>query len=446
MNKPPFDPSQPFQAVDKPPFDPSQPFQAVDGVQQSSQQPQYATKDMIGDIARPLFEGGGAIAGGILGGPLGPVGAAAGGALGFGAGKAASDLLDRGLGRKPFLQSIPEAMKETGNDALTGAAAEATGQMAGKVAQPILKAVGSAGSTIGEWANGIPKKDYRVLANNPASFLPGNLERAGENFENAMTGAGISKELTPEAVDRMRSPGQYAFDTFNKLKNEGSITPQEALHARQSLDAAYPIPNQKNGSYIRMLDEIRGAFQDVIGNASPELQVASKEYSIAKSAQKFKTIFPQNKNGTPSYIRSAALLGLMKTGSPKAILGFPAFAGAATVGAGTAGSVANKILGEAPLRRSLFGGAADKLFSANPIAQAGRVNDSNQPSGTINNAAPDNNQKDQIEGLSNKSINHAPPKEKAQEFMKQAKSLGASTIEEIRSLARELARKAGYSW
>jgi hypothetical protein len=317
------------------------------------QQPQYGTKDYIGDIARPVLETGGMVGGGLLGlaSPL-PGGAAIGGALGYGGGKAAADLLDRGLGRKPMLQNFPQAALETGKDISSGVGAEMIGQGIGKATKPILGAIGKAGTTMGEWATGIPARDFQSVAKNPGSILPGTMAKAGTQFETAMQNAGISSELTPEAIDRIRKPGEFAFDTFNKLKTTGSITPQEALHARQSIDAIYPIPNKKNGAYIRTLDQIRQTMQDVIANTSPEIKQASTDYSIAKSGSKFQNILPQTNSGKPSYFRSGAILAGIAAGHPMALLGSPVVAGAVTAGAGLINKGAETVAKNPSLQRT----------------------------------------------------------------------------------------------
>lgn len=87
----------------------------------------------ISSMARPALEAGGMLAGGALAGgaalPLGPAAipaAAVGTGLGFAGGKAAADLLDRGLGVKPPIASAGEAVKETAKDLTQGAAAATT--------------------------------------------------------------------------------------------------------------------------------------------------------------------------------------------------------------------------------------------------------------------------------------------------------------------------------
>jgi hypothetical protein len=373
------------------------------------EKPSYGTKNIIGEVARPLLEGGGAVAGGILGSPMGPIGAAGGGALGFGIGKSAADLLDRGLGRKEPIPNLPAAIGEAGQNAYQGAQVEASGLAASKIIPPILKGAGKVRNLFGEWANGIPRRDYETLAEHPMAMRPGALKQAGETFDAAATNAGISSELTPEAVDRIRHPGQYAFDTFNELKTKGSISPQQALHARQSLDAAYPVPNKKNGSYIRMLDQMRDAFQGVIANASPELKQASKDYAIAKSGSRFQAVLPQNKNGTPSFFRSGAMISGLLSGHPEALFMSPGVAGTTTALTGAAGKGINSVLRN-PASRRLVTSGVRSLLKPKPQAQAGVVNPSNSVPQPLNGQANGGYEKNGGKNLPGNISDQATPK------------------------------------
>lgn len=316
----------------------------------------------------------------------------------------------------------------------------------GAMAKPFLKPAGNFGARLGEWATNIPAKDFKTLADNPASMRPGVMERAGDNFERAQTNAGISSELTPEAVDRIRQPGQFGFDTYKRLKTEGSISPQDALHGRQSIDAAYPIPNKKNGAYIRMLDQIRDEFQNVIANTTPELKEASKDYAIAKSAQKFKSIFPQTNSGKPAYFRSGAILAGVAAGHPSALLGIPAVAGTITSGAGTLGKVANRIWGNRTARASMIGAGVSPLLRPNRREETGVIGHPENPPKRFDANPNGNNQPKGIPQV----VQHTPPKkllktrqekiltdDEAKNILKRAKG--------DRSKARQLAAADGWT-
>lgn len=106
--------------------------------------------ETISGMARPALEMGGMLGGGALAAPAGPIAAAGGGTLGYAGGKAAADLLDRGLGLKKPIQGIAQAAKETAGAIQSGAEAE----MGGRLAAGILKA--GAGKAAKVAANRLP--------------------------------------------------------------------------------------------------------------------------------------------------------------------------------------------------------------------------------------------------------------------------------------------------
>lgn len=93
------------------------------------------------EVSKPILEYGGLAGGALVGAGSGlltgpgavaasPVGAAVGGGLGYAAGKRATRGLSNVLGlTEP--ETLPEALVQTGQDVLTGASVEATGQVAG---------------------------------------------------------------------------------------------------------------------------------------------------------------------------------------------------------------------------------------------------------------------------------------------------------------------------
>jgi hypothetical protein len=92
---------------------------------QASQLPPGYGKEAVSAVARPALEVGGMMAGGATGAAT-PIrgGAAVGGALGLAGGKAAADLLDRGLGIKKPIPSLGAAVGETAGNLAEGASAE----------------------------------------------------------------------------------------------------------------------------------------------------------------------------------------------------------------------------------------------------------------------------------------------------------------------------------
>lgn len=371
----------------------------------------YGAKDYIGDIARPLLIGGGAIGGGLAGASVGgPVGAVGGGALGYGTGKAAADLLDRSLGRMAPIKNIGSAAKEVGASLKEGAEAEALG-LGFKVAAPLfMKGVGKTGAQIGEWATGIPAKDFGTVARTPSSMLPGTMGRAKKLFAKAASEAGVSDEITPELLKRIKpssaGASNYAFDAYEQILEGKQLLPKDALAARQALDAIYPLPNAKNASYIRILDKMRNTFQDVISSASPELQKASKEYAIAKGAQKFKHLFPQTTTGKPSYFRSAAVLAGLAAGKPWAAFGSPIVAGATTAGVGATRNAVNAILKNPTALR----GIVASFLSSKPQSELGVINPSDNIPATNQQAYEKQKQGESINNQISKHQTSLPQK------------------------------------
>lgn len=102
-----------------------------------------------------------------------------------------------------------------------------------------------------------------------------------------------------------------------------------------------------------MLDEIRGSFQKVISETTPELQAASKEYAIAKAGNKFLDLFPRNERGNPALFRT-----LMMTGAG---LGGGWSTGDTLKGLGSAAAISPLGFGAAT---SLAGAAAQLGFGA----------------------------------------------------------------------------------
>ena len=80
----------------------------------------------VSKYARPALEFGGALAGGVIAAPGGPLATMGGGALGFAAGKSGADLLDRKMGIKPEATML-DAAKETVQNIGEGVATEMTG-------------------------------------------------------------------------------------------------------------------------------------------------------------------------------------------------------------------------------------------------------------------------------------------------------------------------------
>ncbi|MCR4295162.1 MAG: hypothetical protein NUW21_06480, partial [Elusimicrobia bacterium] len=187
----------------------------------------------ISAVARPTLEMGGMIAGGALSGAAGlPTGpgalatATAGGALGFAGGKGAADALDRYLGLKAPIRTVPEALKESAGNVIAGAEAEMGGRIAGKVLQVGAKKAAQVAAnrlppTLGKFF-GVPEAvtKYAQTRGSDKVFAPGNLE---EGAARAKIG-----EATADLAARRTAVGEQigAAEAAVGASPAGSKTPR----------------------------------------------------------------------------------------------------------------------------------------------------------------------------------------------------------------------------
>ena len=145
----------------------------------------YDPEGPVHKYVRPVLEGGGMIAGGILGASLpppftGPIGGAVGGGLGYAGGDALSSLLERVAGERPPVASIQQALGETAQSLNVGGSLEMATRGVGKVAEPILsKALApfrsqyeGANKTLAEVAaeKGIQLDPHEILQSRPIAL------------------------------------------------------------------------------------------------------------------------------------------------------------------------------------------------------------------------------------------------------------------------------------
>lgn len=258
--------------------------------------------------------------------------------------------------------TLPDAVMQTGLALAGGPVMNAPMDAAAKGIAAVAKPVGqlaAMGSSVG---TAVPPKDYAVVFKNPGAIMPGRFEKAGEAFEREAVklGAGIKGVPTKERISAMRNSEKYAFDLYEDLTGGKPVDPGRALLGRQALDKITPQKNDKNGTYLALLDKMRDAFQDVIAKA-PEMQKVSKEYSIAKSGEKFLSAFPRTSTGKPGFVRGAAMLEMARRGQyGMTALGIPALAGGVTAAAGAGAQLLSKIAKNDPLKAALLAAYLNK--------------------------------------------------------------------------------------
>jgi hypothetical protein len=156
----------------------------------------------------PLVEAGGAIAGGLVGTPMGPAGIVGGAGLGYGIAKEGLEMADVAMGMKPRRQGIAQVAEPVRN-VLEGATFEAGGRVAGPL---IAKGVGKLVDL-----RQIPKNR---TANIARTALGPDLDQAVNALRNAPPGASVA-----EVTANIQNPAWQAL-----IRDGLEKTPQGAQY------------------------------------------------------------------------------------------------------------------------------------------------------------------------------------------------------------------------
>lgn len=261
----------------------------------------------------PLLPMAGGVIGGLAGAPLGP-GAVATAGLGGAAGESYRQILARSMGKKAPETSI-EAAKDIGIEGATQAAGEGSGQLLA----PVVKgAANMAKKPLGDLFQIVTKikPEYaQTLFKNPKAILPGVMKEAKEAWRTAAKAAGIEvDEVSTALIDALKTDAKdTVYSTYQMIKEGTPITAGQAQLAKEALSTAVmpAAKNERNEKLIALLSKIKQTFIDRIGEESPALAKANKQYAIAKSGQKFRSLFPRNINDSPAYFRSSMLPGAL---------------------------------------------------------------------------------------------------------------------------------------
>lgn len=230
-----------------------------------------------------------------------------------------------------------ETMAEAAPSFISRGAIVTAGALKGLgMAAPLIRSAGSALAKGAEGISGLEYKTPGVLteAAKDSSLLFGK----GRSSVSKMYQASIdTKNVRPFFGQAMSH--KELINTAADIAREGGLTPEEALIARKTLDAAKKeIPEY---SYHKMRD----MFDAIAKNVSKEADAA---YTRAVKSEALRNLAPQNKLGGASVAKIAvgSLLG------PQALLASPVVQGTLATGAGLASR------GIAPFVQNPLSGAA----------------------------------------------------------------------------------------
>lgn len=215
-----------------------------------------------------------------------------------------------------------------------------------KVAAPLAK---MAGRQIAKAAEGISGLEYKTpgileeaAKDSKLIFSPGK-ESAGKKFAEFMDKTKIRKSF-----GRATSPKELIDDAMNAF-DEGTLTPQEAVIARQTLDGVKKtLPRH---SY----NEMRATFDSIAKTISKEADAA---FSRGVKADALRNIFPQNKLGGSSIAKG--ILGFLGGVAPSMAMS-PLVQGSIATGTG----VLSRLVPNSPIPVGTTIGALAELIRRN---------------------------------------------------------------------------------
>lgn len=190
-----------------------------------------------------------------------------------------------------------------------------------KAVSPLIKGAGSAIAKGAESISGLEYKTPGVLtesANNPALLFGKGRKAVGQMYE-----AIADKSQIRQSFKEAGSHKQLIDEALGAAK-EGTLTPQEALVARKTLDEA------KKSIPSFAYHQMRDVFDNIAKTLSTEADAA---YRGAIKSEALRNVFPTNKTGGSSIAKMAVggLLGVLP-----AVAMSPVSQGAIATGAGAA--------------------------------------------------------------------------------------------------------------
>jgi hypothetical protein len=212
----------------------------------------------------PLLEAGGAIAGGLVGTPMGPAGIVGGAGLGYGIAKEGLEMADVAMGMKAPRQGAAQVVEPVRN-VLEGATFEAGGRVAGPL---LAKGVGKLVDL-----RQIPKNKAADIARNAlGSDLPEAL-----NALKASQGQGVS---AAQAVADINSPTFQALIDRATARDPRFLAALEKSQGEVSLNALARLAGGTTAADVRATTE--GAKKAVSSITTPMRESALNRANLGK--------------------------------------------------------------------------------------------------------------------------------------------------------------------
>ena len=170
-------------------------------------------------FAAPLVEAGGAIAGGLVGTPMGPAGIVGGAGLGYGIAKEGLEMADVAMGMKPRRQGVAQVAEPVRN-VLEGATFEAGGRVAGPL---LAKGVGKLMDMRQIPQNKATKIVKDALGPDLPEVLNALRAAQGKGVSAAQATADINSPTFQALIDRATARDPRFLQALEKSQGEASL-------------------------------------------------------------------------------------------------------------------------------------------------------------------------------------------------------------------------------
>ncbi len=248
-------------------------------------EPPSPWKSTVSDIARPVLEAGGAVAGSMAGTPLGPEGTAGGGVLGYGAGRELANLLDQKMGIRTPPKTFTEAAKDVMENVKGGVENEIAGsalghllgfasnnvtpfaRMAIKNATPYVASVRKSLDVLG-----MPRLAHEVLPPGDGSKLTNVMRTAVENpYGNTYLSPVAEAQLNRmDELKSMLTQGK-PDETGARNQLEKALTekarslPPSEIPAKPAVPEASPVPPAEAKVPLPPPVDVNGELSKILG-------------------------------------------------------------------------------------------------------------------------------------------------------------------------------------
>ena len=231
---------------------PAQPAPAADAIPAPRQELTQGQRvyQAVRPYVAPLVEAGGAIAGGLVGTPMGPAGMVGGAGLGYGIAKEGLQIADVAMGMKPARQGAAQVAEPVRN-VLEGATFEAGGRVLGPL---VGKAIGKVADLRSMPANKAADIARNALGPDLPEVLNALKAAQGQGVSAAQATAGINSPTFQALIERAtardprflqaleKSQGEVSLNALSKLA--GGTT---ATETRATTEAAKTALNATQG-------------------------------------------------------------------------------------------------------------------------------------------------------------------------------------------------------